>query len=330
MEKQTAAFLGALAQKTGEPEFIELLQGVMEREWTTLFSGLTENVAFLSESAQPLSEELDKCLAKCRSAHSPWDALDVLYELNELSSEALRLCDETSTALQAPFLLEPDKFHIAMPEDREKMQEKLLCYIKAQLFRVLALGGPECLTRLPCPADFSLEGQLRYIHSALAPALGEISGDHNWAVCYKLVSVCNSPVSLSLFAPCSIDPRVVCLPGTCERVPDASGKVIWQGRGLLTNITPNNVLVAMKSTIQSSIPDMSVSWEDGKSPKDSADACYPNEFYAIAPMELFTCINNASMKKLLSSRAGNGLCPLCGKAHPITKHYRGMNFLMER
>lgn len=312
MNPETAAFLGSLAQNASEENFALLLRGAMEREFTARFGGLPGRSACYSQQAQETRQRLDACYARMERAAGSWEAVELQGELEKLTVQVRSLCAQTAALLQPDAVFDWEKVHFVFPADQAALRDRAQHWVEVELFRVLTLGGVKSFRSLPVLEDTSLEGLFRYEQQFLRPVCRTLPDCGMWTVEKRLVTLNALQCDVRLFVPAAPDKIRLRPPGRAVRSGTESVPG-WQGRGLLTNAAPANILAVQKQSIASRLKDKEPAWNEDMAPAEYLKQMFAGQLYAIPPEQLFARWNANQLRRAMLKRGTKHLCLLCGQ-----------------
>lgn len=312
MNLETAAFLGSLAQTVPEENFALLLRGAMEREYTARFGGLPDREACYSQQAKEARQQLDACYARMERAAGSWEAVDLQREVEKLTVQVRSLCEETAALVPPGAVFDWEKVHFVFPADWAALRDHAQHSVEAELFRVLTLGGVESFRSLPALKDTSLKGLFLYEQQILRPIQKTLPQCGAWAVENRPVNLRALQCTVSLFVPAAPDRARIQPPGRAVR----GGTTVypgWQGRGLLTNVTPANILTVQQQGVADRLRDKEVVRREDTTPTGYLNRMFAGQLYAIRPEQLFAHWNEGQIRNVLLTRSANHQCLLCGQ-----------------
>ena len=249
----------------------------------------------------------------------PIEKSDLYYErLLALEAEGERLHKDTITALKSPGTLEPDKIHILHQEDLQLAYNRVSNAIKLEMFRIIVSGYEKSIRTIP---------KVKYVHENAAdyfeyyakhvfPATKMIPSERKyncWTYQYNEQVRMGSIGKLPAFLPVDSIPKTRLLPGECKATSASATKKQWQGVGMITNITPHNVLMTQEVRIYNSVKSSQLRrYSPYDDPRKILDELYLNELYAVPPDVFFANLTLSMMSKVITNRNGSGKCIICG------------------
>ena len=317
MNDITAVFLCELAVESRRQDLLQLLHQELKKDFDMQHHALVAKMfAAASEPALQLQEQAEQL-------RNQVDQIDSLQALSDFQRETERLagawealrgqtCEELH---RVPPALE--NLHFLSGEELEKLRPALCKIINIHLYRLLTLGGIRAIQGLALPPVSQALSLLRYYWKEIVPAEQHVPPERwrmQWAVKFDpdaaLGRMLRMP-SYQLYSPDLSQQEI--LPGqyitwTLE------GKTYYQGRGLLTNLGPEQMLQAMQQGIATCCTVQQLKKLDRlqKAPRQVLNQVFGQAFYAVEPYHFFSVVSYAMDVQQVSRRLENGRCLFCG------------------
>lgn len=320
MNQLTIIFLEKL---TAQLQHEEPLRGRLKREMINdgkkrLQDCLQGSTLFLSAKGQEFSKRMQQWFQDVHVLAEIRLAEPLLKRLNRLCAEVDELRRETLQALNSPGRLDPEQLHIILGAEQTAAAQRLYDAICMEMFRLAAAGGGGKLNALP-PLQYvhpTVQGYFQYYAQHVCPALALLDRRKRcglWAFQFREQARMGLMAKLPAYV--QIAPkaeRTPLLPGEYHVLSGTTGGV-WQGMGVLTNVTPETVARAQAEGVHESVtPAMLSRVRMNDSPSQILEQCFPGGWYAVDPAHFFSVLTIARCSRSLLLRQGNNQCLYCG------------------
>ncbi len=318
MNDITAVFLCELAAESGRTELFGLLQqelsGWLDARCPVRTGGMT--------AASPQAEQLCAALQQLHDRAKQVDTREKLQwfrtQMEQCTAQWSQLRGQTSQAVQHSWVPPLEAMHFLTREELEHMAPAILQQVRVQLYRLLMLGGTAAVQGLELPAPGSGPAALLafYWHS-LQPRLQRISTEQlrqEWAVEFRDEARFGSALQLPTYQLCQPVPlQSPVAPGHYQSAVQAGG-VRYQGRGLLTNISPAEIGRALREGFISSCraADLDRAELLDADPRRVLEEAFGGRLYALEPYSYFSVVSYALNCRVTAQRLARGRCLLCG------------------
>lgn len=322
MNRLTAAFLQTLYEYV--PQKKELLDRARRELCRQLEhsmpNALSAATLFCSPEAQQLRQQIDRWKAGAQRITSMRELIDRLEDLEQLCSREKQLHTRTQAELARPGFVDVSNLHIFYLPEQEDALAVMNQIIRIDLFRVVALGGPELFRHIP-PLDRQpnhLDLRLHYYKTYLQPALDRISeADQygNWAYRYQDLVRTGPLAKLPSFQIADPSQKLNnLLPGEYKMTLSGRG-LLYQGVGRLTNITPETVTEAQDATVCTTItPKQLIGGMDRNvDPVQALKSVMGKQFYSVSAADLFAAADSVVSARTILQRGYGRQCFLCGQ-----------------
>lgn len=322
MNRMTAAFLQTLYEYA--PQKKELLerarQELLRQLERDLPNALSAATLFCSPEAQHLQKQIDGWKTRAERIVSMRELTDQMEDLEQLCSQEKRLHTRTQTELARPGFLNVGNLHILYLSEQDNALRVLNQMIQIDLFRIVALGGPDLLRHIP-PLDRQpnhLDLRLNYYKTYIQPALDRISeADQygSWAFCYQDMVRAGPLARLPAFQIAEpVQKLGTLLPGEYKMTVSGRG-MLYQGVGRVTNITPETVVEAQNTTVQARITPKQLfdGMNQTSDPVQALQLVMGKRFYSVSAADLFAAADFVVSAHVIVQRGYSRQCFLCGQ-----------------
>ena len=191
MKKLTAIFLEALGKETGQRDRAAALASKsMQEEFARKTAELlSAGTLFFSDQGRELRQNLIMLRERIGRISNANEAVGTIGRLNSLYIEAERLHRETQKQIHRPGHIDAGKLHFFYRSEQQEALEILEQYNRAELYRIIALGGGSAfLTRKPLKSyQHNLQERVRYLREEISPVtetvmFRELADTRYWAV----------------------------------------------------------------------------------------------------------------------------------------------------
>lgn len=323
MNKKTLLFLDALAENYCAEEMNAIAREQLQKLFCDTFreSWPTEYTAWITTDAKTLKAQLEQCWDRILNMVRPSDGVSILKSITALHGRWQELCEVTAGQLYLPGAVDLARIHVVRSVEDRQFAQWFLELIQIQLYRVLVLGGAERFRAMPRLEDETAEGLVSYYREHIMPALEtltrvELSGV--WTIAWTPEMTLGDRFAVP---GCRLaepeDSGCSYLPGHYRRMVRGKQRV-YEGRGALTNITPETILQAQYhgflSGDQIRVSDMLWMQESDMNldPISILNRSTKNDLYAAEPYDFFSKWGFACGMVRLRSRSMEGSCPICG------------------
>ena len=323
MNKKTLLFLDALAENDCTEKMISIARDQMKAMFRSAFrqSWPGEQTIWVTSDAKALRKQLEECWNRILRITRPAEAIPLLKQIPQLQGKWQSLYATTREQLYLPGNVNLDRIHVIPQTEEQQFCDWFLELVQIQMYRVLTLGGAERFRKLPPLNDRGAEGLLSYYRGHVLPALEtlnrvELSG--TWAFAFntemklgRRFTVPGCQLAQPQDSSCSL------LPGHYVRTMRGRQRV-YEGRGVLTNITPASILQAQRqgfcSEGQLRISELLWMQEADllQDPAAILERSTNHALYAVDPYDFFSKWGYACGLVRLRSRHTEHSCPLCG------------------
>ena len=324
MNKKTLLFLDALAERFRKDDLNQLACHHLQKLFADTLSPCwpTRQVIWLTVDAKSLKADLEACWQQINRLRQPADGIPLLTQIQQLHSRWLVLDQQTQQQMYANGSVDCSRLHVVQRREENPFRTWFLELCQIQLYRLLTLGGTNAFRRMAVLEDESVEGLTSYYQKQILPALATLSRTELsslWSVQwseqmglggYLLLPGCQA----------SFPRNSVCdlLPGRYRLVDSDDHYRIYEGRGLLTNISPKTILEAQRSGFRGegelSVADLMWLTPDDldKSPAVLLEHCTHGQLYAVDAYDYFSKFGFVCGLLQLQQRHQAQQCPLCG------------------
>ena len=325
MKKLTAIFLEALGKETGQRDRAAALASKsMQEEFARKTAELlSAGTLFFSDQGRELRQNLVMLRERIGRISNANEAVGTIGRLNSLYIEAERLHRETQKQIHRPGHIDAGKLHFFYRSDQQEALEILEQYNRAELYRIIALGGGSAfLTRKPLKSyQHNLQERVRYLREEISPVtetvmFRELADTRYWAVQHNdnmRVGPMGILPGFVMTAPVKTDHRFI--PGEHRMLPYRKG-VVLQGVGYLTNVTPLNVEEAQRrgALVTEVRPEQLLPYLNNlQEPDGVLRHLFTGRYYVISPEQYFAAASYAEASLAVIRRKRMGQCVLCGK-----------------
>lgn len=317
MDDITAVFLCELALEGHRQDLLQLLHQELKKDFAVRHQELVKR------SFVAVSEPARQLQAQAEQLQNQIEKIDSLRALSKFQQETERLdgawdalrgqtCEEIHSV--PPSL---ENLHFLSEGEMEQLKPALCKVVSIHLYRLLTLGGIGAIQGLSLPPMSRALQLLYYYWKEIVPAEQRVLPARwrmHWAV---------------RFDPEAALGRMMRMPSYQLQSPDLShqeilpgqyitwvlrGKTYYQGRGLLTNLGPDQMLQAMQQGFVSCCTVQQLKKLDRlqKSPHQILRQVFGQTFYAIEPYHFFSVASYAMDDRQVSRRLENGRCLFCG------------------
>lgn len=279
---------------------------------------LLESTCYLSTAGKSYRERIDQWFAETARIKQISQAELQYKRLQALESEGEALHRETQQAFASPGSLNADRIHYLFREECDNALLRLTSAVHLEMYRLVVSGGGAAFKAIPLLkyVHSTVEAYYEYYVRYLMPALESLAHRKRfgvWAYQYRdqarLGALIRLPVYLEA-EPKSTKKRLI--PGEMEQITTSSS-VIWQGMGVITNLSPDAMMAAQEKGVQTVI--MAQQLMNGhlhESPAQLLERCFHGAWYAIDPADLFAALNVALLSSTLLGRRNMRKCLYCG------------------
>lgn len=326
MNKLTAVFLDVLGRETRqESRAAAVAMESMKAEFSAKAGRLlSSGTIFCSDQGHKLQRDLLLLQKNIFSMTRAQQAAGAGAKLAALYIEAERLHRETQRQIHRPGKINIRKLHFFYHEEQTEALHILEDYIKAELYRILALeGGRAFLSRKQLQIfRHTLPDRIKYLKEEILPLtdsqkMKKKAVPHYWAAAYREERKAGPMGILPGFEtvdPVKTDHRF--LPGEHKELPYRRG-VVLQGVGCLTNVTPGTIEQAQrKGALRTEVvPDQLAGYVDHlRNPDAVLGHLFSGSLYAIDAEQYFSAASYVTGSAALIRRKRLGQCLFCGKA----------------
>lgn len=323
MNKKTILFLDALSLKEGGEEMAQLARRHMQALFleTLHMSWPVDQVIWVTAEAEELKANMQTCWDRIGSMTRPIQGLELINQIEQLHSAWQKLHEQAQKQMYTAGSVDMKRLHVVRRSEEASFRSWFLELVQIQLYRVLVLGGAERFRKMAKLRDESAEALIDYYRRQILPALDMLTREQLsgvWSVSWRRNSAFGGQITLP---GCRLAPpqgkNCDILPGH-YRIIRQSGETIYEGRGLLTNITPGTVLRAQREGFLSEnelradallwMSEMDMSME----PRAILRTTVQKGLYALEPYDYFSKFSFVCGMIQLKERKRNRVCPLCG------------------
>lgn len=320
MDYLTVLFLNQLAgQVERADELLKLVRKELLAEFERQMScNMVSGVLFYTGRARALQQRCAQWLESARQLPQIGAGKALLRELETLAKESDFLRQETRNQLQSPASIDMDRMHIIDPQDHEQTLRLIEEMIRFDLYRVAAIGGGALLTRITPfrRVSATLEAYMDYYRQEVLGALNMCSETRKyafWAVQHRGDGKCGAYAKLPAYV--IAEPKKVkhpMLPGEYQIIEDRGG-ILMQGVGMLTNVTPNNILSAQDAGVgyKPTVRQILQCGADLSRPDQVLAGSFEGGYYAVDPFEFFGMLSAAEDARVILRRGQLQQCFLC-------------------
>lgn len=323
MNRLTAAFLQTLYEYV--PQKKELLECVRQELLRQLEHALPNAISagtlFCSPEAQQLQKQINSWKTGVERIVFMREATDRMQDLERLCNREKQLHTRTQTELARSGFVDVGNLHIFYLSEQDDALGVLNQIIRIDLFRIVALGGPDLFRHIP-PLDRQLDHldlRLNYYKTYIRPALDRISEVDqygNWAFRYQDMVRAGPLARLPSFQIAEPDQKLgTLLPGEYKMRMLGSGP-LYQGVGRLTNITPETVIEAQNTTVCANITPKQLlgGMERNVDPVQALQSVMGKRFYSVNATDLFAAADYVVSARTILKRGYGRQCFLCGRS----------------
>lgn len=279
---------------------------------------LQESTLFLSAKGQEFSKRMRQWFQDVHHLTEIRAAEPLLKRLNRLCAEVDDMRRDTQQAIASPGRLDPEQVHILPGAEHAAATQRLYDALCIEMFRLMAAGGGGKINALP-PLQYvhpTVQGYYQYYAQHVCPALEMLDRRKRYGMwAFQFREQARMGLMAKLPAYVQIAPkaeRTPLLPGEYHVLSASTGGV-WQGMGVLTNVTPQTVARAQAEGVHDTVtPAMLSRVRMNDSPSQILDQCFPGGFYAVDPAHFFSVLSIARASRSLLLRQGNNQCLYCG------------------
>lgn len=323
MNRLTAVFLQQLYACA--PQKQELLKRAQRELLLQLDRSLPELLSpgtlIASAKGQELRQQAARWKQQTEQCSRMEDITLLLEQLNALQKQEQRLHTETRQEINRSGFVDGTKLHLFYRSEQRDALQVLDEIIRIELFRIAVLGGAQRFNAVPPLAAVPdiLADRLAYYKNCLMPVLLDLSDQMLygcWAFRFQEESRAGPLGNLPGYLIAEPNPAKATglLPGEYTVLPAAKG-TLYQGVGSLTNLTPDTVEQAQRTSVQDHIPvaELAARLYHGDPVRALGDY-FGNNPYIVDPYELFATADVARGALELAERGRTRHCFLCGKA----------------
>ena len=326
MKELTAVFMDVLGKKTGqEDRAAALVRDSMLLELSERTRELSSSgTLFFSREGRALKQDLEILRRKAENLAQAYQAAGMCAMLRSIFIRAEKLHREAQREIHRPGHIRASRLHFFYAQEQEEALEILEEFIKAELYRILALGGGRmffaCRPLRGYPR--TLQGRMEYLNQEIlpvtdSPEFRDRIRTRYWAVEHRDEMKAGAIGVLPGFRiadPVKADSRFMA--GEHRLLP-YRGTVVLQGVGYLTNVRPDTVEEAQRQgALKTEVtPSDLAPWAaDLKDPDAVLSRVFEGSLYAVSPSMYFGVSSYVAASGAVDRRRRLGQCLLCGQS----------------
>ena len=317
MKRLTIAFLQELCALV--PQQQQALAQMIREELMEDIAGIMPgaNSRFCSSAAQALQSDAVALRARLEAIPAPQELFPLWEQIAALCEKARMMHGETRNQLSGTDCPDPGCLHLCTAQEEPVLRRILNDYLHLEMYRLLVLGGMELFRRIPPLSDIPDQpaARLRYEREYLRPAAQRIEQTQPfglWAVCFQPTRRLGPAATLPAYILCAPDEKAgSLLPGEYNIRVRASD-ILFQGMGLLTNLTPDTIERAQHEPVRDRVLVRDL-WDcQGEDPIGGFAAHCGEKLYAVDAGSLFAAAALVQGGRQINRRREAQQCLYCG------------------
>lgn len=272
---------------------------------------------FCSPTAQTLQSDAIALRARLETSPGQQEIFSLWERTAALCEKARTMREQTRRQLSGVACPDPDSLHLCTIQEEPVLRKMLNDYLHLELYRLLVLGGTEVFRQIPPLSDFPDQPavRLRYEQEYLRPAAQRVEHTQPfglWAVCFQSARRLGATATLPAYILCAPDEKAGnLLPGEHQILVRRS-EILFQGLGLLTNLTPDTIERAQHEPVRNRVLMRDLWGCQAEDPIGDFAAHCGEELYAVDAGSLFAAAALAQGGRQISRRRETQQCLYCG------------------